>query len=552
MERSIGRGMCRALPEFTSKMLSFSAWLDTRTQRPYANREPRQQSRGDDVPQILMKGIRKSFGEVSVLHGVDLELRAGNTLALVGENGAGKSTLIKVLAGVYPDYGGEIELDGKPLRMDSPRTSENAGVAVIFQELSLVPPMTVAENIFLGREPFGRLRLVNRGKMAAEAERLLGELGIHISPEKPVELLSMAERQMVEIAKALSRKVRFLIMDEPTSTLPEEDVERLFTLMDKLRVSGVGLLYVSHKLEEIYRVADRITVLRDGALVGTATPQELPPAMMIKWMVGREIDQFLPKHQGVPGEPVLSVRNMRLHDPVADRYLVDDVSFTVKAGEIVGLAGLRGAGNNEVLGAIFGRYGNRASGALEICGRAVAISAPRAALEAGIAYLSNDRKEAGIVPPMSVLHNMTLGSLKALTRPVILTRRREMEAGRELYEQLSVRAPSIDTPVENLSGGNQQKALLGRWLMRKPRVLLLDEPTRGIDVGAKAEIYRLMNELAEQGLGIVFTSTELQELLALSDRILVMHRGKLSRELSREEATQENVTEAAMQVSTTG
>jgi len=498
-------------------------------------------------PLLQMKAVRKAFSGVEVLHGVDFELRSGEVHALVGENGAGKSTLMKILCGVHDTYDGQILLDGRPIRFGSPRGAEAAGIAIIHQELSLVPDMTVAENIFLGCEPINRFRTVDHRRMRREAERLLGDrLGLRIDVNRPMGELSIAIQQLTEVAKALSRRARILIMDEPTSALADTEAERLFEIIAQLKAEGVGIVYISHKMEEIYRLADRITVLRDGDLIGTASASSLSQEQMITWMVGRKIDQFFPKVPAAVGDEVLRVEQLSLRQPATGKLLVDNASFVVRRGEIVGLGGLMGCGHTELLGAIFGRSGRLPTGRVWIEGREVTIGSPSSAIRAGMALLTNDRKISGLVLPMSILHNMTLAALKRAAPGEWLRGSLERQLAQPFVDQLSLRFRSLADNIGTLSGGNQQKVVLAKWLMTQPKVLLMDEPTRGIDVGAKHDVYELINNLAAAGMGIVLITSELPELLAMSDRIVVMSRGRITAELTRSEATQERVMAAAM------
>lgn len=500
-----------------------------------------------DTPLVHMMQIRKAFAAVEVLHGVDLSLSGGEIHALVGENGAGKSTLIKVLGGVHRDYRGTIRLDGRPVRFRGPRDAEAHGIAVIHQELALVPHLSVAENIFLAREPVTRFGGLDRRRMHAQAAHVLREhLGIDFDVTRLIVDLPLAARQMVEIAKALSREARILVMDEPTSALSEADAQRLFAAIRRLRDRGVGVIYISHKMEEIYALSDRITVLRDGHRVGTAPATELPQERLVQWMVGRKVDQFFPKRAATPGPVRLRVEGLHLRDAEQDRWLVDDVTLSVRAGEIVGLAGLIGSGASELLGAVFGRYGRRVRGTIRIDGRRVTNLTPRKAIDHGLALLTNDRKSSGLVLPMSVLHNLSLSTLDRCRVGGLLSGRRERARAAPYVARMKLRAPSLGAEVETLSGGNQQKVVFARWLLTSPNVLLLDEPTRGIDVGAKADIYALLSELTAAGLAILLITSELPELLALCDRIAVLHRGRITAELSRDAATQENIMRAAM------
>jgi ribose transport system ATP-binding protein len=499
------------------------------------------------APLVRMSGIGKAFGAVQVLHDVRFDLQTGESHALVGENGAGKSTLIKILAGVHTDYVGQITVRGTPVRFRGPRDAENAGIAVIHQELALVPHLSAAENIYLGREPVNCIGLLRRRRMETAAAIVLRDtLGIELDVRRPVAELPVASQQLVEIAKALARDAAILVMDEPTSALSEADAQRLFTAMGRLRARGVGIIYISHRMDEIYRVADRITVLRDGRYVGTAAACELSQGSLVQWMVGREIAQLAPRADVRCPDERLRVTDLWLRDAHEERWVLREFSVSVKRGEVVGLAGLMGSGASEALGAVFGRYGRPARGTVLLDGRPMQHFTPAAALDAGMALLTNDRKASGLVLPMSVLHNASLSVLPRCRRAGLLSGTRERRTAGPLLERLCVRAPSLHTGVSALSGGNQQKVLLARWLMVGPRVLLLDEPTRGIDVGAKADIYALLGELTAAGLGILLITSELPELLALADRIVVLHRGRITGEFTHAEATAERIMHAAM------
>jgi ribose transport system ATP-binding protein len=501
----------------------------------------------DGPPLLEMLGIRKSFGAVPVLAGVDFTLRAGELHALCGENGAGKSTLIKILAGVHTDFEGALRLRGQPVRFSSPRAATDRGIAVIYQELSLVPHLTVAENILLGREPRTRLHTLDRAALRRTAQQHLADtLGVTLDVDRPVAELPIAAQQLVEIAKALARQADLLVLDEPTSALPDADAARLFAALRALRARGVGLVYISHRLEEIYALADRITVLRDGRLVGTATPAALPPPRLIEWMVGRQVAELHTRRAPPPGPVRLNVAGLGLRDPAGQRWLLRDVSLAARAGEIVGLAGLMGAGASELLGALYGRFGRPAAGQVHVADRLLTHFDPATALARGVALLTNDRKASGLVLPMSVLQNVSLATLRGVRRGGLLSTARERAAAAPLAARLNLRTPGWGHAVSVLSGGNQQKVLLARWLLTGPRVLLLDEPTRGIDVGAKRDIYALLDELTAAGLAIVLITSELPELLALADRIVVLHRGRVAAELPRTHATPERVMQAAV------
>ena len=502
-------------------------------------------------PVITMRQIRKSFGATEVLHAVDFDVRAGEVHVLAGENGAGKSTLVRILAGVYDDWTGEVAVRGTARRLAHPGDALRAGIATIHQELSLVPSMSVADNLFLGREIRGRFGGVRFAEQEAEAARVLAGMQLEAAPAQPVGELPLSSRQLLEIERALGRDALLFIFDEPTSALGEHEVAPLFARIGALKARGCGVVYITHKMEEIYRLADRITVLRDGRRVGTAGPQELPPGELVRWMIGRDLGAGRSGSAAAPRErsaAALSVEGLRVaHADIPDRSVVEDVAFSVGPGEIVGLAGLAGSGASEVLHALFGSLGRRASGWVAVGGERHAMRSPRESVGRGLMLLTNDRKATGLAPDLSVAHNVSLAGLEALSnRASWVRRRREAQVVGDLARGFRLDAPSLAAPVRALSGGNQQKVYLARCLLPKPRVLLLDEPTRGIDVGAKADIYALMREWVQAGIAILLITSEMEELLALSDRVLVMHRGRLAVELSGADATREQVLAAAM------
>ena len=499
-------------------------------------------------PALLeMRGIRKSFDAVEVLHGVDFTARAGQVHALVGENGAGKSTLINILGGIHSDYLGTVRITGSPVRPRGARQAAELGIAVIHQETALVPHMSVAENIYLGREPCTRFGCVNWPAMRRQAGELLrGKLGAEIDVRRDVAALSVAARQIVEIAKALSLDARILVMDEPTSALSDSETDALFTLIRQLRRRGIAVIYISHKLDDIFSIADEITVLRDGVCVASKPVEAMGRDELVRHMVGRTIERHFPRRRAQVGEELLRIESLSVFDPGLRRNVVCEANMTCRRAEIVGIAGLLGSGASELLGAVFGRYGRRTTGRIFIDGRLAATTSPRRAMESGVALVTNDRQAEGLVRPMSSLRNLTLASLRRCCVGGVMSRRLERRAAEPLVARMSIRAASLDTPVATLSGGNQQKVVLGKWLMTEPRLLLCDEPTRGVDVGAKAEIYALLNELVESGMGLLLISSELPELLALSDRIYVMHRGRIVAQFGRDEATQERIMSAAM------
>lgn len=497
-------------------------------------------------PLVRLRRITKRFGPVTVLEGVDLDILPGEVLILAGENGAGKSTLIKVLGGVHTDFEGHIEIAGRPARPKSPLDAAALGVRVIFQELSLVPSMTVADNIFLGR-PLTRRGFVDDRRQRAEAKALLTRLGIGIDPARRVESLPIAQQQLTEIAKALAGEARVIVMDEPTSALNAPEVTRLFDLIRQLKERGCGVVYITHKMEEIEAVGDRIAVLRDGRLVGVAPAGELPRDRLVHWMVGRDLGEQIPRHAVEPGAERLRVEGFTVPDPGRpERPRVTDVSLDVRAGEIIGLAGLQGSGASELLWGLFGATAGRPAGKVWLDGRPVRVRNPAAGIAAGMALVTNDRKASGLVPPMSIIGNTTLADLARLSPGGWRHPSTERRVTAELGRRLALRAASLELPVESLSGGNQQKVVLAKWLQTRPKLLLLDEPTRGVDVGAKRELYALLNTLTGEGLGILLITSELPELLALSDRIVVLHRGRVSARFERATVSPEAVLAAAM------
>jgi ribose transport system ATP-binding protein len=481
-----------------------------------------------------MRQISKDFPGVKALQAVDFQLEAGEIHALLGENGAGKSTLMKILSGVYPKDAGEILLAGKPAEIDSPRQATHYGISIIHQEMNLVNELTVMENIFLGREPVNRLGFIDRGSMEREAGILLRELGSDIRPKSVVSCLSIGEQQMVEIAKALSYETKILIMDEPTAALTERETEKLFAIVRKLAASGKGIIYISHRMEELFALSDRITILRDGTYVNTVKTREATFEQLIQMMVGREISTRFPKEPAVAGKEVLRVEN------ICRKGKLENVSLTVRAGEVVGLAGLMGAGRTELARAIFGAD-SIDGGTIYVEGKKCVIGSPAAAIAAGIGLITEDRKRQGLVLGLSVGENMMLASLKDICNKGFLSEKAERELVAGHIDKLKIRTPGMKQTVKNLSGGNQQKVVIAKWLATKPKVLIMDEPTRGVDVGAKAEIYQIVNMLTAAGVGILMISSELPEILGMSDRVLVMHCGRITGEMTVASATQERI-----------
>lgn len=492
-----------------------------------------------------MRSITKEFPSVKALDKVSFNLSQGECHALVGENGAGKSTLMKILSGVYPfgSYDGEILIDGKLKKFFNVRDAEDSGIAIIFQELSLVKGLSVAENIFLGRIP-SNFGIVRYSDLRRKASALLQELHLDLDPEMIVRDLSIGKQQIIEIAKALSKNARILVLDEPTSALTESEVESLFEVIRKLKSRGVGLIYISHKLEEVFLISDRITVLRDGETVATKSSKDFTKEEVIACMVGRRIETVFPEVQRKLKEEVLRVESFTVYD-YYNKKVVDSVSFSVRKGEVLGIAGLVGAGRSELLMGIFGAWQGRTEGNVFLEGGKIQIKSPIDAIKAGIGFVTEDRKRYGLIIEKTIQENMTLASLKNFSRNLLIDKLKEFSTVSDLMKLLRIKAQLPSVKVSTLSGGNQQKVVLGKWLLTKPKVLFLDEPTRGIDVAAKQEFYLRINELAEQGLAIVLVSSELPEILGLSDRILVMHEGKAMAEFTRKDATPEKIMIAA-------
>jgi ABC-type sugar transport system ATPase subunit len=489
------------------------------------------------VSLLSAAGLTKSFPGVRALEAVDFELGPGEVHALLGENGAGKSTLIKILGGAVVPDAGEARLDGKPLPLGDPLAVRRRGINIVYQELTLVPEMTAAENIFLGRERGHPL--LRRREMARSAQELLDGLGARGAAAARVRTLSVAQQQLVEIARALAAESKVLILDEPSATLSDPEVQRLFTVLRGLRERGLGIVYISHRLEEVFAIADRVTVLRDGRNVASSPVGAVDRAQLIRWMVGRDLREEFPPRAPALGEAVLEVRGLAC----PPRF--SDVSLTVRRGEIVGLAGLVGAGRTSVALAIFGALPG-VRGEVRLEGRPACFASPAEALDAGMGYVTEDRRRRGLFRLLSAGANITISYLRSLARFGILSPGRERPAAAAAAREFDVRAAAgLTQPAGTLSGGNQQKLLLARLLLRPRRLLVLDEPTRGIDVGAKAEIYALMNRLTAQGLGILMISSELPEVLGMSDRVVVMHEGRTAGELSRAQATPESVMELA-------
>ena len=488
-----------------------------------------------------MKGISKSFPGVKALQKVDFQLKSGEIHALLGENGAGKSTLIKVLGGIYIAEEGEILIDGKPVVIDGVTAARDNGISIIHQELVLVPHMTVAENIFLGREPMGKLG-VDMGKMTSSAQKMLDRFDLGISATDEIFDLSIAQQQMVEIVKAISFNCRILVMDEPTSSISDREVAQLFEIMRNLAAQGVGIIYISHKMSELNEVCDRVTVLRDGMYVGTRVVAETPRDELITMMVGRELNQYYTRDH-VKDTPVF-FRCEHIDDGKKHHKRVNDVSFEVKEGEIVGFAGLVGAGRSETMQCVFGLTPS-STGTITLEGKKLNISSAVDAMKYGIAMVPENRKLEGLYHIQSVSFNTTIEVLQEIIRHLRVNDKREREITQEFIDKMQTKTPSQEQRVSNLSGGNQQKVMIGRWLATKPKVLILDEPTRGVDVGAKAEIYEIMNELTKQGVAIIMVSSELPEIINMADRVYVMYDGRITGCIDYENVSQEAIMKLA-------
>lgn len=498
----------------------------------------------DDI--ILdIKNVTKRFPGVTALNEVSVQIRRGEIHCLCGENGAGKSTLIKILSGVYPwgSYEGHILYEGKELKLgvSSIRQAIEEGIAVVYQELTLAPYQTVGENIFLGKEPVDHA-IINWDKVYADTRQILTKYGLDVQPHAIVNNLGVGKMQMTEIAKALSENARVLILDEPTSALTEAEIEKLMEILRTLKEHGVTCIYISHKVEEFFRIGDTITVLRDGKVVTTQPAQALNLEKLVSYMVGREIKERFPKGNRKPGEVIFQVQDLHALDPAqADREVLKGVSFDVRKGEILGIAGLMGSGRTELVMTIFGEYGKITRGKVMLEGQDLRIHSSRQAMVQGISLVPEDRKRHGLILIQTILKNISLANLDQFASFGRIDDLAELNAAQGYAKTLSIKTPSLQVLADSLSGGNQQKVVISKWLMSKPKVLIMDDPTRGIDVGAKYEIYRLMNDLTEQGISIIMISSELEEVLGMSDRVMVMHEGKSTRTLDIADATQEKI-----------
>ncbi len=485
-----------------------------------------------------MRGMVKTFGSVVALSDGTIDLYAGEAHAFLGENGAGKSTMVKIMSGVHQPDAGQFMLDGHPAHFGGPHDSQAAGIAVIYQEPTLFDDLTVAENIFLGRQPLSRGRRINRREMNRRVREIFSQLGVDIEPSRLARGLSVADQQMVEIAKSLSREARIMVMDEPTAALSRSEVERLFAVVSTLRQRGVAVLFISHRLEEVFELCQRVTIMRDGAFVTTKPIEETSVDEIVRSMVGRDLSALYPKSEYEPGREVLTVERLTREG------VFTDVSFTVRAGEIVALAGLVGSGRSEIARAIFGidRYD---AGRVLLNGQPLKGGSPTRAMEAGIAFVPEDRRQQGLVMDSAIDHNVALASMKRLRRGLFLHRAAESRLARDWATKVQLKFSRLSDAVNTLSGGNQQKVVLAKWLASDPHLIIVDEPTRGIDVGTKSEVHRMIDELAGRGMGVLMISSEMPEVLGMADRILVIREGRLSAELPRAQADETAIMRAA-------
>lgn len=497
---------------------------------------------------LAAQNITKRFPGVTALKDVSFDLREGEIHALCGENGAGKSTLIKLLSGIHPhgSYEGSFEVNGTEARFETIKDAEKAGLAVIYQELALVEEMTVAENIFLGREPRRWGAFIDWPRMYQEAQVLLNRFKVDLDPAAPVRTLGVGQKQLVEIIKALAKDSKILILDEPTAALAEHEVLILLDILRDLRQRGIASVYISHKLDEVFGIADRITVLRDGSTVGTKNAADTSKAEVIRHMVGREIGDLFPRRTSQPGEVILRVDSLSVTDAETGSARLHDISFELRAGEVLGIGGLMGAGRTELLMHLFGAWGRHVSGSVELNGQTLSRLTPETIIQRGLVLASEDRRRYGLHLEQEIGFNLSLSSLASVVRGGFIQRNAEIRRNQSMFDSLRVKATGLEAIVGKLSGGNQQKVVLGKALLTEPTVILLDEPTRGIDVGAKLEIYEIINQLTAAGKAVILVSSELPELIGMSDRILMLNAGRIGGAFSRAEATQEKLMAAAM------
>ncbi|MGP4106470.1 sugar ABC transporter ATP-binding protein [Virgibacillus sp. L01] len=492
------------------------------------------------TPLVEMNGIDKSFSGNQVLNGVNFNVQKGEVHALMGENGAGKSTLIKVLTGIHKRDNGVIKVNGKEVDFSNPKQAEKEGILVIHQELNIIPHLTVTENMFLGKDiTYPKTGILNTKEMKKQTEASLQALGVtNIHPDDTAGDLSVGKQQMVEIARALSTNAELIVMDEPTAALTEREIDNLFRVVESLQNRGVAIIYISHRMEEIFKICDRVTILRDGTYIGTENISDTSFEAIVKMMVGRELGERFPERPNAVGDVIFEVKNLER------KGLFSDISFHVNKGEILGVSGLMGAGRTEIMEAIFG-YEKKNNGTVFLDGKKLAIKHPRDAVRAGIGFISEDRKVKGLVINTSIRENISLPNMKAVSKNGIVSAKKERDLVTDLIKRLHVKTTGGEQEVKSLSGGNQQKIVIAKWLGINPKLLILDEPTRGVDVGAKKEIYNIMNELTKNGVAIIMISSELPEILGVSDRIMVIHEGKITQTMDRHEADQEKIMTAA-------
>jgi D-xylose transport system ATP-binding protein len=496
---------------------------------------------------LAIENLTKRFPGVVALKNVSFEVNAGEVHALCGENGAGKSTLIKILSGIHAagSYDGAVKLNGRPIEFHTIADAEKAGIAVIYQELALIREMTVAENIFLGAEPKKGF-FIDWNRIYAETKKLLQQFGLHLDPAARVGDLGIGQQQLVEIVKALSKHSKMLLLDEPTAALTESEVKILLGIVRNLKTQGITCIYISHKLDEVFALADRVTVLRDGESIITLETRQTSKSEVIRHMVGREIKDLFPRRSSQCGDLLLKIENLAVGEIGKSKPVLEQISFELRAGEVLGLGGLMGAGRTELLMHLFGVYGQRLSGKIFLHGEELAGNSPNEAIQRGLVLVSEDRKRYGLFLDKTIGFNLSLAALKQFTRNGLLEHNREIKSNQSVFDSLGIKAPGQETPVESLSGGNQQKVVVGKALMTQPQVVFLDEPTRGIDVGAKVEVYEIINDLTAQGKAVVLVSSELPELMGMSDRMIILSNGRIGGAFTREEATQEAILTAAM------
>lgn len=495
----------------------------------------------EKIPFLEMKGISKCFPGVKALDNINLSLYKGEVLALLGENGAGKSTLIKILGGVYQKDDGKVVIQGSEVDIKNVKEAEKLGISIIHQELSVIPNLTVAENLFLGNEKINKVtKKLDKKIMNTMCKDYLKQIGSNVDPEEYVKNISIGEMQMLEIVKAISKNSNIIVMDEPTSALTDTETEKLFKVVEMLKSRDIAIIYISHRLDEIFAICDRINILRDGKYVGEVKVNDVSKDDLITMMVGRKMEEQYPYKKPTNVTPILKLKDVCLEG------ILKSINLEVRAGEILGMSGLMGSGRSEVAKVIFGEY-KKTSGSIEMNGKQVNINCPKDAINNGIAYLSEDRKKEGLILPLSVKQNMTLASLDKFEKKIFrISKADEKNVVDEYIKKLAIKTPTQDQLIKNLSGGNQQKVIIAKWLIQSPKVLIIDEPTRGIDVGAKKEIYDVLNQLKAEGKAVIMISSDMSEVLGISDRIVVMHEGKITGELSREEATQESIMKLAI------